>query len=107
MSLKPSMRIRKRHILFEVISESKIKKNDIIKEILTGMLRFLGELKASELYLWVAEYDEKNKKGILTCSRENLTKVLAALSLINRINNERACIVTLRVSGTIKALKRR
>ena len=107
MSLKPSMRIRRRHVLFGVISDDEVKKSEVIKEILVSCLRFLGELKASELYLWISEYDENSKVGILTCSRDNLSSVIAAITLINKINNKKAAVITLGVSGTIKALKRK
>lgn len=107
MSLKPSLRIRRRHILFYVVSEKSIKKNEIIREILNSCLRFLGELKAGELYLWISEYDENTKTGILSCSRESLSDVISAITLINKINGKKAAVITLKVSGTIKTLKRK
>lgn len=105
MSLKPSMRVRKRYVSFEAASGENLRKGDVIKAILQSTVRFLGENRASELNLWVIEYDEEKKQGILVCSRENLGEVIASLALINRINESEAAIRTLKVSGTVKGLR--
>jgi len=105
MNMLKSMRIKKRYISFEVASSVNLKKGDVIKAVLQSTVRFLGENTASELNLWVIEYDEEKKHGILVCNRENLGEVIASLALINRMNEANAAIRTLKVSGTVKGLR--
>jgi len=105
MSMLKSMKIKKRYISFEAASSANLKKSDVIKAVLQSTVRFLGENLSSELNLWVLEYDEEKRLGIIVCNREHLSEVIASLALINRINEHDGTIRTLKVSGTIKGLR--
>ncbi len=102
-----SMREKKRYIAFLVRSDFEIKKDELSIAIWSNALSLLGELKASKLNYWLVEYDEEKMLGILTCSHKMLSEMLACLSLISNVNNKMVNIVTLGVSGTLKALRRK
>lgn len=102
-----SMREKKRYIAFKVRSDFKIKKEELSMAIWGNALSMLGEMKASKLNYWLIEYDEEKMLGILTCSHRMLSEMLACLALVSNVNNKMLSIVTLGVSGTLKALRRK
>ncbi len=103
--IKSSQKENWRYIGFEVISDNAPDEKEIIKSITSAILRFVGEVGASETNVWLIEYDEKRKRGIFRCSNRALTKVLGAITTISNVAEKPAVFNTLGVSGTIKKLK--
>lgn len=84
MKLKPilpSLKERKRYIVFEVVSASSKSFNEIKEKLNHALLKFLGELgcaKAGSIIL-----DEwKNNRGIIRANNREVDNVKAALTLI-------------------------
>lgn len=100
--IQPTLRERNRYIAFEIISDSRLGRGDVVKAAWNAVLRFLGELGASRTSLWVMDWDEEKKKGILKVNHKSLEEVRAALALIKEINNQRVIFHILGVSGTVK-----
>lgn len=96
-----------RYIGFFVISDNSPSENEVIKAVTSSILQLFGETGASETNVWLIEYDEKLKKGILRCSNKALSEVLSALTAITSINRNKTALITLGVSGTIKKLKKK
>jgi len=105
MTYKPTMRNKKRYILFEVICESAPSERDVRDAIYDGILKFLGEYGSSLASPKVLEFDEKTSRGVLRCVRGEETRVKAALALMNNLAGKKAAVRALSVSGTIKKLK--
>jgi len=81
--LIPSLREKKRYLVYEMLSNEKLTKNKAIKIIKKSILKYLGELgqaKAGIMYL-----DYKNNKGILRVNNKEVNNVKAALSLTNNM----------------------
>lgn len=89
---------RRRHILFEV--KENITQQELKNAIYQNALRFFGEYGCSLAQFKLSEYDEKNRIGILTFSRDYADKVPGFLALI-----EKPRIIAKRMSGTINKLK--
>jgi len=100
---KKSQRVKRRYILFEVISEERFKREEIVTSIWNSSLEFLGDLGASKTSLWVHEYE--NKEGIVSCNTRSVDKIIVCLSLIREIDNKNLHIRVKGVSGTIKGLR--
>lgn len=105
--MPPSLRIGKRYIIFEVISENHVEYGELANAIWTSMLNFLGELETSESRIWIIKnlYDAKNQKGVIRCKHDRVEYVRAALTLIQMIGEVKAIIRILGVTGTIKSAK--
>lgn len=100
---KKSQRVKRRYILFEVISEERFKREEIVTGIWNSSLEFLGDLGASKTSLWVHEYE--NKEGIVSCNTCSVDKIIVCLSLIREIENKKLHMRVKGVSGTIKGLR--
>ncbi|MEW6329662.1 MAG: Rpp14/Pop5 family protein [Candidatus Micrarchaeota archaeon] len=105
MVYKPTMREKRRYVLFEVKAESAIGERDAREGIYDGLLKFLGEYGSSLAGPKVLEFDEKSARGVLRCARDEIVSVKAALALMNNIAGRKAAVRALGVSGTIKKLK--
>lgn len=105
--VKASQKENWRYIGFEVISEFKLDENDITRAITNSIFRFFGEIGAAETNIWLIEYNVERKRGIFRCSNSALTKVLGAVTTIDKIGDKKAILNTLKVSGTIKKLRKK
>ncbi len=103
--IKPSQKENWRYIAFELISEARFLDSDIVKAVTSANLRLYGEVGTSEENLWLIEFNADKKSGILRCSHKAQQKVLSAITVINKINEQEVVFNVLGVSGTINKLK--
>jgi len=97
--LIPSLREKKRYLVYEITSPKKIKKLEAEQIIKTATKNFLGEFglaKAGILFL-----DYKNNKGILRINNKEVNKVRSALTLVNN----KKIIKTIYISGLLNKAK--
>lgn len=99
--LLPSLREKKRYVVFEVIA-----KEDTInfpeKEIKQAFLQLFGEVGLGEAGLIFLHNKYKNNKGIVKVNYKNVDKLKASFCMITKINNQKATIKSVGVSGTLK-----
>ncbi len=95
----PSLREKKRYILFETISKNKIKSEDIKKAISGKCLAFLGELGCAKAGIMIV------KPNVIKVNTKYVNDVRTTLALIEKINNENVVVKTIKVSGILKKLK--
>jgi ribonuclease P/MRP protein subunit POP5 len=107
MSVPPTLRPNKRYIAFKVYLKGPIKTREAVDTILREVTGFFGENTASHFGLWLTEFDEEKKQGVLSCNRKYKGEVIAALTLISAVGSLEASFHVLGASGTIKALKRK
>lgn len=100
----PSLREKKRYILYEVIAEKLLKAEAIRAAINQGLLRFLGELGCAKAGIMFIE--TKENKGILRVDNTMVDHVKTSLSLIKEINESKVIIRTTRVSGTLAGVRK-
>lgn len=112
--LPPTLRINKRYIVFELISQKKITKSELIQIIWNTCLSYYGEIETSTFRLWLMKMldfkhsgDNYITKGILQCDRNCVEKVKVALCLVNTFDNNKIVFHTLGVSGTIKSANKK
>jgi ribonuclease P/MRP protein subunit POP5 len=105
--LRPSLREKKRYIVFEIISDDKIEFKDIKNSILNACNKFLGEFGCAKANPYIIEncFDSSSKKGILRVTNKSLNDIKAALSMIKDINNQRVIFKIIGVSGILKKAK--
>ena len=108
--LPSSMREKKRYILFQVIPEpgEEFAYADLEAGIWNTMLDFLGEYGVSGTSFWLLKdsWNQKEHKGIIRCNNKSVNTIVACLGLIDRLGDNRICFKILKVSGTIKKLKK-
>jgi len=106
--LLPSLRERKRYILFKLISEGQVS-YPLLKELITStILKFYGELTFGKFGLKFLDerWCEKKQTGIVKCNHLYVQNIIVALGLLQRLGDHRINVKILRVSGTIKSLQK-
>lgn len=108
-TLPASLRPRKRYIIFQVISEKPVDYIELVGAIWRTFLNFLGEMKTSEMNFWLIKnlYDQKNQRGVIRCSPDQVEYARAALALIDQIGETKALIKINTVTGTIRSAKKK
>jgi len=106
MKLKtlPSMREKKRYILFTVHSDGPVEYHNLKSAIMDSLLEFLGERGFSQANIRLIKNLCKPPKGVIQTNPKHVDSVKTSLALIHQIGEEKVAFQTLRVSGTIKAL---
>ncbi|MCK5562536.1 hypothetical protein KAI30_00055 [Candidatus Bathyarchaeota archaeon] len=102
-----SRRMRKRYLAFKVVSEQPVSKGDVADAVWNAVLRLFGEYGASQANLALIEYDQEKSWGIIRCSHRAVEMVRASIASVTEINEKPVAIHVLRVSGTLKALRRK
>lgn len=102
-----SRRMRKRYLAFKVVSEQLVGKGDVADAVWNAVLRLFGEYGASQANLALIEYDQEKSWGIIRCSHKAVEMVRASIASVTEINEKPVAIHVLRVSGTLKALRRK
>jgi len=107
--LSPTMRERRRYLVFQVVSKEKMPFSDISNGIWHSVLNFLGELGTAESEVWVIKnsWDEEKQLGIIRCEHTAVEKIRTALALVQRIGDQPVIVRVLGVSGTIKSAKKK
>jgi ribonuclease P/MRP protein subunit POP5 len=94
--LLPTLREKKRYIVYKIISEEKIDNNQAQKEIKNQCLRFLGELGYAKAGIQLI------KPNIIRVTTKYLDQTKMALGLIKNINNKKVIVDVIGVSGILK-----
>ncbi len=100
MKTLPTLREKKRYIAFEINSEQKINRQDLVREILNSIISVFGDRGASEINPALMSFEEKY--GILRCARDKTEETKIGLACINNIRGIRISILIMGISGTIK-----
>ena len=101
----PSLREKKRYLVFEVISKEKISDaNAVSNAIFHYSLQFLGQLGAAKAGIIVLnnKWNQQLQRGIIRISHKHVDAVKAALTLGTRIDDKEAIFKSLGVSGILK-----
>jgi ribonuclease P/MRP protein subunit POP5 len=105
--LPPTLREKKRYILFQVMSEEPIAYEDLEQAVWNQFLDTFGELGVSKTGLWIVKnlYNSEKQTGVLRCNHKSVQQMIAGLGLITRLGDSRVIFKILKVSGTIRSLK--
>lgn len=98
----PTLKEKKRYILFEIESERKFGKEEAKAAVLSVLSENLGSMGLADAEIAFIDFDEKTQKGILRCTAKKLEQTRAALTLLSEINLYKAFLIIRTVTGSIK-----
>jgi len=104
-AILPSLREKKRYLVFEVFSKGKIRDySGVSKAIWQGMLSFAGTKGAAQagLILLPEKYNQQAQRGIIRVNNKQVDLLKASLALIQEVDNVPATIRSIGVSGSLK-----
>lgn len=106
-ALLPTLRERKRYLLIKIICEEKLDYKEIEREFWNSILNTFGKLSFLLSFKIIKDtFDEKEKTIIVKCNHMSKHFVYFALGKINEINNKKCILKLLKVSGSIKKVRR-
>jgi ribonuclease P/MRP protein subunit POP5 len=106
--LSPTLKERKRYILFKIHSDNILKKEIVAKQCTEACLRFLGEFGCAEagVQFLPETWDQKEQTGIIRTGHKWVDKTKSALALIKEINGKKVTVSTILTSGSLNKLKK-
>jgi RNase P/RNase MRP subunit POP5 len=111
MKLKkmPSLKEKKRYILFKVHSEEPISYENVKNAVYDSVAEWFGanDLAKANVHIVKNLWNGKNQTGVIRCSPKFVDDVKVAMALVHQIGDERVIIQSTRVSGTIKSIKKK
>ena len=110
--LKPTVRMKKRYVAFEIIGKDadkieKINDNEIKSAFYKILNQLYGEIGFASLGFRLIEYNKETKKGIVRFRRQELDKGIASFAFIKTIGNKEVRPFPLSTSGSLKKLRER
>ena len=101
----PSLREKKRYLVFEIISGNK--KEDfkaVSRAIWACSLQFLGEYGVANAGIWLLpdKYNDDNKMGIIKVGHKYVNHLKSALTMVDKIDNHEVIVKSVGVSGILK-----
>jgi ribonuclease P/MRP protein subunit POP5 len=101
----PSLREKKRYLVFEVISKEKVGDIRAVSEAINShSLQFMGHLEAAKAGILVLgnKWDSSSQRGIIRVGHRHVDQLKASLAFIVKINNSEVIFRSLGVSGIVK-----
>jgi ribonuclease P/MRP protein subunit POP5 len=107
--ISPTLKERKRYILFKIHSDNKINKETALRQCTEACLRFLGEFGCAEagVQMLPETWDKEKQTGIIKTSHKWVDQTKSALMLIKNIDGQKATVSTVLTSGSINNLKKK
>ena len=105
----PSLREKKRYLVFEIVSKQPIKDfSAISKAIWKSLLDLSGVLGASRAGIWLLsdKFNKDEQKGIIKVNHKHADLLKAALCTIKQINGNDVIVRSMGMSGILKKTER-
>ena len=102
----PTLREKRRYVIFELKSNEKFNKKQIEKAINRVMLKTLGLFGAVDSSYWLVEFDEKKQVGILRTTNKFLELVFASFGFLTEVDGKEVAVNLIKTTGTIKKAKK-
>ncbi|MEK6905408.1 MAG: Rpp14/Pop5 family protein [Nanoarchaeota archaeon] len=106
MKLKPSLKQKKRYVLFEIQAAKAFSLPEVTEAIESSLLRFLGELglaKAAPLMV-KEKWSDKKQRFVLKVNHNYVDELKTAVILNKKIKNTPILIRSIVTSGTLKKI---
>jgi RNase P/RNase MRP subunit POP5 len=110
MKLQPSLRHKKRYIVFEIQGEQplQVSMQELQQEVERALLLFLGQLgvaKAEPMFLKEKmKIEEKSIRFVLKVAHNWVDECKSAMILIKKIKNQNVLVRSIITSGTLKGI---
>ena len=101
----PSLREKKRYLVFEVISKERINDIDAVSNAISqASLQFLGQYGAAKagIVMLSNKWDAKKQIGIIKVSHKHVDDVKASFVFAKKVGNKAVIIRSLGVSGILQ-----
>lgn len=109
-AILPSLKQKKRYVVYEIISEKAIGSYANVREsLMARIISFLGELGAAEAGIIMLDdkYDSKKQRGIIKVGNRYVDKLKAALTTLDKIGRQKAIVRSVGVSGILNKAEKR
>lgn len=100
--LPPTLREKRRYIIFQIKSSKKFTKKQVEKAVTKIVLDSIGLFGAVDSSYWLVKFDEKKQVGILRTTNKFLELIFASFGFLTEINGSEVAINLLKTTGTIK-----
>ncbi|OIO61960.1 hypothetical protein COY26_01155 [Candidatus Woesearchaeota archaeon CG_4_10_14_0_2_um_filter_33_10] len=100
----PSLREKKRYLVFEIISKKDIKSfSEVSSLIWQSSLSFLGEIETAKAGIWVLpdKWNQKKQMGMIKVNNKYVDKLKTVLALIKSFKKQQIFVKSVGVSGMI------
>jgi len=97
---------RRRYLKIQVASNEIYTPQEVDEAIKDGVLSLYGVHGLSKIEPSLIEFYEGEQTGIVRCSHLHLRRMRASLAYVTSVGGSAGAIHILKVSGTIKALKK-
>jgi ribonuclease P/MRP protein subunit POP5 len=101
----PSLREKKRYVVFEIISESPIQNPKLIsRTILDVALSYIGELGVAQAGIMVMDdqFNPQSQKGIIRVNHRYTDALKSTFTLVHNISNTDLIMRSVGISGILK-----
>lgn len=103
--LKPSLKEKKRYVVFEIISEKEISQDKIIEAVNRVCLDFMGILNFGKAGVLILRNQLNGNKGMIKVNNKFVDHLKASLMLLTEIDKSKVNVRVIGVSGIIKKAK--
>lgn len=103
--LQPTLREKKRYIVYQVDSESKINMYEVQNELINQLHQLLGVFQSGEAGIMPLKFDDKISRGIIRVNHKSVDLIKSCFVMIKSIKDVPVCIRTIGVSGIMKKAK--
>lgn len=103
--LLPTLKEKKRYVLFKIISEGEISKQECSEAINSACLRVLGELTAAKAGIVFLDENYSNNQGIIRINTKYIDHLKLTLASIQQIGKHKAIVTVTSVSGLVNVVK--
>ena len=100
--LKPTLREKKRYIVYEIDTDDSLNMFEIQKDLLNQISKLLGVFHLAEAGILPIKVDDKTKRGIIKVNHKFVDRIKACFVMIKELNNKEIIIKSLGVSGILK-----
>ncbi len=105
-TLKSKRKLRKRYIVFEVLSSKSVGKGELEQEVRNTFKKIFGDIHLARASISLSYYDENLNIGVIKFTHIYKYKVLASLGVVKSVRDTKVLIIPLRITGSLrKALK--
>ena len=101
-SLLPTLRERKRYVVFQILSDKKLESKDVQNALDQAVMKYGGIKLIAKAGMHFFKDRFADNKGIIRVAHTAVDEVKSAMMLITHINNVEVAFRSLGVSGMIK-----
>ena len=92
MPLLPSLKEKKRYLVFEAISDKKLAFNDVAKAIQDSLHNYIGLLGTGQAGMQILPEKWKDNKGVIRINHKFVDHLKASLALIKKVKNQKVIL---------------